>query len=33
LTLHPAIMDENLTQIPSDADDHMSRLESGLLQA
>jgi hypothetical protein len=26
-------MDENPTQIPSDADDHVSRLESGLLQA
>ena len=26
-------MDENLTQIPSDADDRVSRLESGLLQA
>jgi hypothetical protein len=26
-------MDENLTQIPSDADDHVSRLKSGLLQA
>jgi hypothetical protein len=26
-------MDENPTQIPSDADDHISRLESGLLQA
>jgi hypothetical protein len=25
-------MDENLTQIPTDADDHVSRLESGLLQ-
>jgi hypothetical protein len=31
--LHPAIMDENLTLIPSDADDRVSRLESGLLQA
>jgi hypothetical protein len=26
-------MDENLIQIPTDADDHISRLESGLLQA
>jgi hypothetical protein len=26
-------MDQNLTQIPSDADDRVSRLESGLLQA
>jgi hypothetical protein len=26
-------MDENLTQIPSDADDRVSRLKSGLLQA
>jgi hypothetical protein len=31
--LHPAIMDENLTQIPSDTDNCISRLESGLLQA
>jgi hypothetical protein len=31
--LHPAIMDENLTQIPANADDHISKLESGLLQA
>jgi hypothetical protein len=32
-TLLPPIMDKNPTQIPSDADDHVSRLESGLLQA
>jgi hypothetical protein len=31
--LHPAIIDKNPTQIPSDADDHISRLKSGLLQA
>jgi hypothetical protein len=31
--LHPAIMDENTTQIPADADDRVSRLESRLLQA
>jgi hypothetical protein len=31
--LHPAIMDKNLTQTPTDADDRVSRLESRLLQA